>query len=95
MDVHDSSKWTGLEPAIEAMDTIPLFHLGQAMGKWDHFPHDDSGRRFMEYLGIPSWQVIDDKVHMPSSSAIKVRQLLGPHYLTIIKAWYASKGNTQ
>lgn len=85
--VYTAREWTGMDSLISSiMEDVNVndfnaayvnFHIGH--------PHDDPGNRFMQFLGITSLDF-----RMPTFAANKVRMLLGPHYQTIIKAWYAT-----
>ena len=71
------------------METILHDEFDLARDRWNLYPHDDSGKRFMQYLGVNHFYNVVGDFRMPHHAAHKVRLLLGPHHQTIIRAWYA------
>jgi hypothetical protein len=62
-----------------------------AFYNWQKYPHDDPGKSFMKYLEVNHIRSALGTSSVDSGAAHKIRMLLGPHYLTIIKAWYAKQ----
>ena len=53
-------------------------------------PLYDTGKGFMEYLGLTSFIALEDRYfQMPEEAAHRLRLLLSPHYKTIVKAYKA------
>lgn len=77
------------------MEKVDGVDLHNALHRFDNYDHDNTGKRFMEFLEIHHWHhhqnAGSEIYYMPGHAAAKLRLLLGPHYLTIIKAWYAKK----
>lgn len=75
------------------MESISNQELEDATLVWNSYPHTDAGKRFMQFLGITKWyySYVTNSVRMEPDAARKLRLLLGPHYMTIIKAWYAQQ----
>jgi len=78
------------KPKTKSVENISNTEYLNAWHNWCEHPHTDPGKALMQYIGAKCfYSVSTDTIGLPPEAAHRLRLLLSPHYMTIIKAWYA------